>query len=144
MNFSRWRLMLEAMQETGSQIIHEFPDISKGGISVRIENLPKGQFRKCSYLRDAPPLELEFLAYKILEQIKKCRLLGPFTSDTTHFSANKKIGANSEGVGTPIIISPLFVVKRNSDPTNVDKWREVTDYGFEFLPETSINSLGYE
>lgn len=42
------------------------------------------------------------------------------------------------------MLSSLFVAKRTSDPINVDKWREVTDYGFKFYDLTSINSLRYE
>ena len=70
--------------------------------------------------------------------------MGPFKPTTTHFSPNKGIGANSRGIGTPIVLSPLFVAKRASDPSNVDKWREVTDYGFAFSNLISINSLGFD
>lgn len=62
--------MLEGLEEIGFKVLHEFPNISKGGISVRIAALPKGKFTKCSYLRQAPTLEVEFFAYKILHQIE--------------------------------------------------------------------------
>ena len=58
--------MLDALQQGDLNLLHEFPNISNGGISVRIANLPDGHFRKCSYLKEAPHLEIEFLAYKIL------------------------------------------------------------------------------
>ena len=134
-DWKRWLWSLKALQKTGFQVLHEFPKIEECGISTPIANISALQDDFADYLTRSSFYVQEFIAYKIWTHIDVWRLLGPFPTTYTHFKVFRQGEVNNNGVVIPIQRTPIFVVMRE----NLEKWREVLDFGRQVANGLSIN-----
>lgn len=120
---------------TGLNIIHDFPMIKEWGLQTPIKNITTHQEKFGNYIANQLYLEKELIAYKMYLNVIGGRILGHYPNIVTHFDFIHNFGANDKGIGIPLQRTPIFVVTRE----NIDKWREVLDFGFKIAHGLSIN-----
>ena len=83
--------------------------------------------------------EKELIAYKMYNNFVNERILGTFPDSVTHFDVTGNMGVNNKGIGIPIQRTQIFVVTKD----NIDKWREMLDFGFKITNDLFINDFVY-
>ena len=70
-NLHQWSLLIDKLEAHGYILRHEFPGIKNGGIIQPSKSLKKLGKPVLSYTDNAHYLDLELLAYKIVQQLQK-------------------------------------------------------------------------
>ena len=134
----QWSLLIDKLEAQGYVLRHEFPEIRNRGILQPIKFTSKLGTPLLSYTESAHYLDLELIAFKIVQQLQKYQLLGSFPADATHFIAQKPASVNKQKKGDIIWRCPIFVVRK----TIFEKWCEVQDYSAS-VSGNSLNDISF-